>query len=360
MRKKNILIGLTYYMPNISGITQYASILADELIKRKYTVNILTSKHQPGLKTEEMINEAKVTRISGYKIGKGIIMPMYLFRAIKLVKQADIVNCHLPAVEGVWLGILSKLLNKTFIVTYQCYFDANNLIVNKAIEIIHNLTCNMADKIIVNSKDYIEGYNLLGNYREKIYEIFPPIKVDKVKKEKKQINILGFLGRISKEKNIEILIEAMNELKKDNYYLELAGPEEIVGEKKYQDKIMNLIKNNKNIKLVGKQKNIASFLSRISCLILPSNNKLEAFGMVQLEAMSMGTPCVVTDLPGIRVPIKTTGMGKLFENNNVVDLVNKIREVMSTQETYQKKSPDGLKYFEINYFMDKYLKALED
>ena len=45
--------------------------------------------------------------------------------------------------------------------------------------------------------------------------------------------------------------------------------------------------------------------------MLPSLNSTESWGIVQVESMSCGTPVVATDLPGVRMPVKMTGMGRI-------------------------------------------------
>lgn len=54
---------------------------------------------------------------------------------------------------------------------------------------------------------------------------------------------------------------------------------------------------------------MAEFYSSLDVFCLPSINPLEAFGMVQIEAMLCGVPVVASDLYGVRTIVGNTGMG---------------------------------------------------
>ena len=43
-----------------------------------------------------------------------------------------------------------------------------------------------------------------------------------------------------------------------------------------------------------------------------SLNATESYGIVQIEAMTQGTPVVASDLPGVRQPVLQTGLGKIM------------------------------------------------
>jgi len=343
---QKILINLTYYYPNISGLSQYAKILAEELVKRGHVVTVLCGKHQKDLLELENVNGVIVIRLGAIRRGKGLIVPSVIYKSINLVKNNEIVNCHLPSAEGVWVAILAKIFKKKLMVTYHCHYHLLT-------EWWQRPAYMLADKIVVNSLDYIEGNNLLKSFRRKIVEIWPPIKIplgfaaslpseDLRTFDKGEIQtvrrkkVVGFVGRISKEKNLEILIEAMKKL--PDYELWLAGPEKISGEEKYQKKIEEMIGENKKIRKLGIVENIADYYKKINCLVLPSNNTLESFGMVLAEAINCGTPVVASNLPGIRVPIIKSGAGELFDPKSVDDLVEKIK--LATQKKYAEiKSP---------------------
>jgi glycosyltransferase involved in cell wall biosynthesis len=76
-------------------------------------------------------------------------------------------------------------------------------------------------------------------------------------------------------------------------------------------------------------------------LILPSINSTEAFGMVQVEAMICGTPVVATDLPGVRVPVNMTGMGRIVRPKDSQSLAESIIDVLEHKESYS-QSPESI------------------
>ncbi len=354
---KRILIGVTYYYPYISGVSVYAKILAEELGNNN-SVEVIGAKYQKELKSEELINKVKINRVSGWHIGKGFLMWRYPIISFKKVKSSNIVNCHLPSTESFWLALWSKTLKKKLIVTYHCRFDSGNKLLNFIIELIHLPALIWAEKIVVNSLDYVMGNNLLNNYRDKLIEIFPPIRL---KNSQEKIKIkgkfkIGYLGRISKEKNIECLIKAFAKLPKD-YVLVLAGPEKIVGENRYQKNILNLIKKKKNILKIGEIDNPVKFFNSINCLVLPSNNPLESFGMVAAEAIKSGCPVITSNIPGVRLPVKLSKMGELFESNNSEELRNKIVLVCKNGKKYYKKKAKNLNLFDYRETIKAYEKT---
>lgn len=346
--KKKILIALTYYLPNISGLSLYAMILAEELAKKGYEIKVVGGKFNLELKRSEEINKVKIERIDGFRLGKGFVMPNYWWKIGCLVRKSEIVIVNLPGLENFWTAGWAKIFGKKLIVIFHCQFQSENKILEILVALFQNVCLFLADKIVVNSVDYVEGNGLLKNYRSKILEIFPPIKImptkEKIKIEGEKV--IGYLGRISKEKNIELLIKTFDKLP-ENYTLVLAGPEKVMGEKKYQKIILNLIKRSKNIVRIGEIDNPVKLFNSISCLVLPSNNLLESFGMVAAEAVKSGCPVITSDIPGVRLVVKLTKMGEIFKSNNSIDLEKKIRLVCKNGKKYyqnQSKNIDKLNY----------------
>jgi glycosyltransferase involved in cell wall biosynthesis len=70
-------------------------------------------------------------------------------------------------------------------------------------------------------------------------------------------------------------------------------------------------------------------------LTVPSLNSTEAFGLVQIEAMMNGVPCVPSALPGVRQPVLMHGMGRVAEIGDPADLAACLLEVLDHPEKYR-------------------------
>jgi glycosyltransferase involved in cell wall biosynthesis len=77
---------------------------------------------------------------------------------------------------------------------------------------------------------------------------------------------------------------------------------------------------------------MADFYSACDVLALTSDS--ECFALVQVEAMLSGTPVVMTDTPGGRVPVTVTGMGKLAQVGDARSIGAALVEVIRNREQY--------------------------
>ena len=94
----------------------------------------------------------------------------------------------------------------------------------------------------------------------------------------------------------------------------------------------------------------------MDCLVLPSTDNLETFGIVQAEAMLCGVPVVASNLPGVRVPITMTGMGEVASITDNNDLANKIIKVLKNRNKYIKNAKN-LELFDYKKTVDEYEKV---
>jgi glycosyltransferase involved in cell wall biosynthesis len=101
-----------------------------------------------------------------------------------------------------------------------------------------------------------------------------------------------FVGRFRRYKGIEVLLEAWRSLPDMPMVMAGGGPlKELVMKRAADGRL--------NIRIVEdpSDDDLVRLYRGARCLVLPSTQRSEAFGMVQVEAMACGIPVISTDLP---------------------------------------------------------------
>lgn len=358
-----ILIALNYYTPYISGVTEAARIEAEELAKDPNNqVTVVCSNHNK-LPKEEIINNVRVIRTPVImKISKGTVSPKFISTIRKLAKENDIVNIHLPMLES---GAIAKVVDKNkLVVTYQCDINLSKSLINNMIvgimDMSHKGAFKRASKVVVSSIDYSKSSRILFKAKDKIMEIAPPFKLIKPVNVERDYNVIGFCGRIVEEKGIDVLLKAFEIIKKKkkDVILKIAGDyKKVAGGSVYSSLKEYIDKNNiKDVEFLGRlsDEDLIKFYSSINVFVLPSTNSLEAFGLVQIEAMLCNTPVVASNLPGVRTIVQNTGMGLIANVKDEEDLANKILCVLENREKYIKPREEILSKYSTEVLVSKY------
>ena len=136
--------------------------------------------------------------------------------------------------------------------------------------------------------------------------------------------VYGFVGRITKDKGIDELLTAFHELN-DNSKLLLVG--DIEEDNHLDVELLAKAQQNSNIKFHSFVSDIERYYAAIDVLVLPSYR--EGFGNVVIEAGAVGTPAIVTDIPGPTDTIdreKTALVVPVKNPNTLAECLRKIRE----------------------------------
>lgn len=83
---------------------------------------------------------------------------------------------------------------------------------------------------------------------------------------------------------------------------------------------------------------LAAFFHVADVTVLPSINSTELYGMVQAELMVSGTPVVASDLPGVRQPVLTSGMGLIVPPQDAHALAHALTEILDDPSRFGGKS----------------------
>jgi len=139
--------------------------------------------------------------------------------------------------------------------------------------------------------------------------------------------ILG-IGRLTRQKNFELLIKFFNKISNKHQDINLV----IIGEGEQKKKLSKIILNTgieHRVHIMGHQNNVFQFLLRAECFILSS--LWEDPGFVLVEAALANTTIIASNCPnGPREIIRNNGF--LFKNDNADDLVNKFEEFLQTNK----------------------------
>lgn len=356
-----LLYTLTYFTPYTSGLTIHAARVVEGLTKKGHKVTILTTQHDKTLPQKEK-NGLTIIRVPYiFRIGKGFITPGLFNRSLDLVKKTDLVVINLPQVESLFIVLAAFVYRKPCVAIYHCEVVTPNTVIgilsHIAVSISTFVTFLYARKIVTYTNDYIQSSFFLTSFRQKVEIILPPIpplkstSMSHINSHKKNAYHIGIVSRLASEKGVEYLFEAIPLLKKKlsrPFHIYIAGPNKLIGEEAYVKKLSPLLEKYKNtITFLGTltQSQLVNFYESLDILVLPSVNKTESFGMVQVEAMLCGTPVVASNLPGVRFAIQTTGMGELAESKNSKDLAEKIAQVLQNKKHYQKTQKEIMQYF---------------
>lgn len=145
------------------------------------------------------------------------------------------------------------------------------------------------------------------------------------------------------EKDHRNLILAMR-LLPEKFKLVLAGDGVLLNECKELSDINNL---SHRIKFLGMRNDVGSIMKAADVVVQASN--FEGFGLAAVEAMAVGKPVVVSDIPGIKEVVKDAGL--LFERNNPNHLAELLLKLESDKQFYneiQTKCIERAKDFSID------------
>ena len=142
--------------------------------------------------------------------------------------------------------------------------------------------------------------------------------------------VIVFVGRVTKDKGINELIEAFRNLRlrHDNIWLLLVGPFEPENDPLAM-KTMTEIKSNPCIRAVGHIPQPEVYLAASDIFCLPSYR--EGFGSVVIEAGAMNLPTVATAVPGLVDAMVDGETGLLVAPKNINAPVNALEEMITHQ-----------------------------
>ena len=199
--------------------------------------------------------------------------------------------------------------------------------------------------------------------KEKLEILFDPVinvkEIVKKKKEKiedifyKKKYIIG-VGRLTKQKNFSLLVNAFYKINIDNPEYNLV----ILGDGEERENLELLIKKfhlEDKVFLIGFKENAYKYIRSAKCFILSS--RWEDPGFVLLEASFLNIPIIASNCKNGPSEILNQGEGGfLFTNESEEDLINKFKDFENSTESEIKKQLikskiNSKKYTQFNHYI---------
>ena len=280
---------------------------------------------------------------------------MGVIELIKLIKKRkyNIIHVHLfPA--DVFAAIASLFLPRNIKWIFSEHGAHNRRRTLKIFKILDNFTYSRYSKIVCVSKQVeLVLLNWIPSNKGKTKVIPNAVPIPKFLNpySVKTYDIL-FVGRLTKQKSVEILLRAIKILKnKYSKNLKIA----IVGDGELKENLNNLTVElgvNREVKFLGVRKDVKELMVSSKIFVLPS--RWEGFGLVIIEAMSNMLPVIATNVGGIPELIEDGKDGILVPPENPKALARAISNLLENEELREKLSQTAYKKVREKYSIDTY------
>ncbi len=375
-----ILTVLTYYRPHTSGLTIYAERLARAFVRRGHQVTVMTAQYDKSLPRQETMDGVKIIRVPvAMRVSKGVLAPTFGLIATKLIAQHDVAQLHLPQFDAPGVAFRARLFGKPAVLTYHC--DLNlppglfNRFVNAVVHFQNNMAGLLANHIVTYTQDYADHSPYLSRFRNKLTPILPPVDLPtplpgaiadfaRAYATATRRPVIGMATRFASEKGVEILLEALPAVleKYPHAQVLFAGQyQNVMGEQAYFERLKPQIQKYEasgHWKFLGNLdlEKMAAYYPNLDVLVVPSLNSTEAFGLVQIEAMLNGVPCIASALPGVRRPVQMHNMGEIVPIGDAPALAEALLKVIAHRADYRCDTAELARVYDPNSVAAEYEK----
>lgn len=329
------------------------NILVDELQKERYFVQRVPVARSPRSEGRDYFRIYRcykhifaIIKTGNYNLihTNGYFADLVGIPIAKLLKISSISMCHGYITDGLKLGIYNAL-DRMII-----RFADRVIAVSESIK--KNLVKNGVNKSkITVIQNAVELKNEGELYRKKREVI------------RKQINLkenditVGYIGRISKEKGVNYLIEACSMLMNKGIIEKVI----IIGDGICKEELENLARQKgigDRVYFVGFQKDIGNWLPAIDIFVLPSLT--EGTPLSLLEAMSYGIPIVASAVGGVPQVVQTGKNGILVNPGRSDEIADAVCTLSNNEALRNSLGEEGKRAIEMNYNAQQWVMRIED
>jgi len=352
---KKLLITTDCFFPVKAGIERFLIEVIPKL-KNEYDIKIIAPKNKTNKNFPKEYEGVEIIEVPFSKFSfSDFKVPRFAFKKIKeAVNNADIIfNNSIGPIGMLSIFYANKKHKKiiSYIHSIEDELVADSLTSNKFLKIvIRSITkiflkyfYNRCSLLLVPSKKIAEILKTKGIKTKKAvvplgvdHEKFSPVMNKRDAKLKLSIEpeaiVIGYCGRIAREKDILTLYRAFLRLKKDKKIkLLLVGPALPFYEK--------ILKKDRDVIMTGFIENVVPYLQAMDIFVLPSLT--ETTSLSTLEAMSCGLSIIASKVGCLPEYIKEKENGLLFPKGNSYILYRKLKWLINNDYLRKKLSKNA-------------------
>lgn len=325
------------YKPHVGGVANSVYAFTEDLRAKGHSVLVVapTFNDQKEDESEYLLRVPAVQNFNGSDFSVPLPLPFYLDRRLREF-DPDIIHSHHPFLLGDSALRAARNLDKPLIFTHHTRYE----------EYTHYIVSQDSDKMkafVTNiSKEYGNLCDTVIAPSESIktmlmeQDVHSPIEViptgtdisffknadsEAVRNKydiDSNVKIIGHVGRLAHEKNLEFIAKAVSNVLKecsDCVFL-------VTGDGDAKEMIEEICKNEKveeKLIMTGQLegRELAEVYASMDLFVFSSLSETQ--GMVLVEAMAAETPVIALDAPGAREVIKSGENGELLHNDSGCD-----------------------------------------
>lgn len=306
-----ILLVASSYMPNVGGVQRAVSQMAKELDKRGDSVSVLTSRYPRTLPGEELIDGIRVTRWHFLlprlrDVVRGrldlffagcLFFPLTLVRLLWRIArdQPQVVNLHFVGAPSLFVTLARRLQRFRFVVSLHGNDVAGYAGRDWLDQWIFRSTLDRADAVTACSAYLLDqAVQIAPAIEAKAQVIYNGIVEPQTSTVSHAFGELVVVGRLVPNKGVDDFLRALVELSGDQARVIGDGPE--------RSKLELLARDlgiQDRVQFTGSQPyaDVIGSMKNAKLIVVPSRQ--ESFGLVALEAMSLGKPVVASHVGGL-------------------------------------------------------------
>ncbi len=354
------ILQLGKFYPIRGGVEKVMFDLMVGLSSKGVECDMLCAAHHEKSFTRNLSDHAKLMVVYTMKeLAATMISPSMVIKLKQIADEYDIIHVHHPDPMAALALYCSGYKGKVVLHWHSDILKQKTLL--KFYMPLQKWLLKRADIIVGTSPVYVKESPFLQGVQHKV--TYLPIGVTPMGDDEKRAtalrqtylgrHIIFSLGRLVPYKGFSYLIEAAKLLGK-NYVVLIGGTGPLKDELQAQIDSLGL---SKRVKLLGfiPDEDLPMYFGACDVFCMSSVMKTEAFGIVQIEAMSCGKPVVATRIPQSGVSwVNEHGVSGLnAEPCDAKDLARCIRKVLLDEDAYGCFSDGALDRYETQFTQER-------